>query len=439
MPRAVSVVTSCRLISQERGEDDGIEVRVVGPGAVPGLQQRDALVQVVDHLRVVVEEHALDGARGLERELVGVAVDVHERVAAPVGRRLARQARVVRAALQVAVEPVGRLVAAVRVGHRVDEDDHVLADAADARIVRHGQPIGQLHQHLRAARLVRVQGAVEEIEGTRAGDDGFRLRGIRSSRVGQGGGGGLEPGQVADAGLVRDHRQQDVAALLGAADRLHADARRGAGERTVVGVDAGAARELSGRAGDVPQEIGRGRHRGRFRDGCDPRAEEPRVGRESGDGFAASGLGRVRRGRGRQEQDKQRGTAQGHPILRSADVTPPECREPTRWGCGMISACRSALHDRPPRRRSDGWRLGLGRTATAGTLCPPGAAGAKGAIPTRRSGPAFAVRRRGRRAPGGAGGGGGHTGTDREPRGMVAECRPRAVALEPADRRASGR
>ena len=75
-----------------------------------------------------------------------------------------RQVVVVGLALEVAVEPVHRPVAAVGLGHRVDEHDHAVADRADERRLGDGQPVGQLHQHLRRSRLGGVQAAVEHVE-----------------------------------------------------------------------------------------------------------------------------------------------------------------------------------------------------------------------------------------------------------------------------------
>ena len=63
------------------GVGERIDVGVERVGAVPGHQQRHALVQVVDHLRVPVEEHAEHRAGGLMHLLVRVAIDVDEGVA----------------------------------------------------------------------------------------------------------------------------------------------------------------------------------------------------------------------------------------------------------------------------------------------------------------------------------------------------------------------
>ena len=101
-------------------EGDRIDVGVVRAGAVPGHEQRDALMQVMNHRRMPVEEHPCHGLRGFERQLVRVAVAVHEGVFRPVGRRTAGQRGRIRLALEIAVEPLHHLVAAVGIEHRID-------------------------------------------------------------------------------------------------------------------------------------------------------------------------------------------------------------------------------------------------------------------------------------------------------------------------------
>src|SRR5437762_12638778 len=92
------------------GVGERIDVLVDRAGAVPGDKQRDALVQVVDYLRVPLAEHVKHRAGGLVDLLVRVAVDVDEGVLRPVGRRLPRQSREIGLALEEAVEPLDLLV-----------------------------------------------------------------------------------------------------------------------------------------------------------------------------------------------------------------------------------------------------------------------------------------------------------------------------------------
>ena len=306
-------------------EQDRIEVGVEGPRAVPGLQERDGFVEVVDDRRVVVEEHPGHGLRGLKGHLVRVAVVVVEDVMAPVGRRFRRQAVIVGLALEIAIEPVDLLVAAVGLGDGVDEDEDVPADPLDHRLIGHGQAVGQLHDHLGRAELRRMEGGVEVENGPARSDQSFGGVGRRFARVGQGGGRGLEPVEVADPGLVGDGHQQDVPPLFALADRLDADAGRGLGQLAEVAVDPGRRRELAGGADDVAEIFGGRRHRVRVGQVGHPGIAEAGLGRELGDGLDRSrldlvrgvrvldgrgrGLGRL--GRGREEDKEQRKDRQG--------------------------------------------------------------------------------------------------------------------------------
>ena len=248
------------LLERDRvplAEDARVEVRVVGPGAGPDRQERHRLVQVVDHERQPAHRRVLRRARERELPLDAVAVVVVAHVLAPVGRRQRRQVVVVGLALQVAVEPLDHAVAAVRLGRRVDEHDQLVADLADVGLLRDGEPVRQLHQHLGGAGLRGVQAAVEQVGRLHRRHDllGHRLGGL--PRVGEVGhrlpvGLGL-----VEALLVADGHQQDLAALFRAADHLDADAPCRRRERPVVGVDLRGVRELAGRADDVPQVLGR--------------------------------------------------------------------------------------------------------------------------------------------------------------------------------------
>ena len=304
----------------ELAGDDRIEVRVVRAGAVPGLQQGYRLVQVVHHGRVVVEEHGVHGPRHRERLLVRVAVDVHVDVAVPVGRGHARQRVEIRLPLEVTVEPVGDLVAAVRLGDRVDEHQHPLAYAADHRLLRDGDPVGELHAHLAAAGLVGVQAAVEVVDRPRRGDDRLGLLGAGAARVGEGGRRPLEPRQIADTGLVRDRDQDDVASLLRPADRLdmHAGGRRR--QRPYVRLDRPGVRQLPGGADQVAEPLRGGRdgvRRGHVRH---PRAQEARLRREAGDPLHRARLGGVRVG-GARGSRRRGGAGEGQGEDRKAKGT----------------------------------------------------------------------------------------------------------------------
>ena len=278
---------------EELAVGDGVDVRVVGAGAVPGEQEGNGLVQVVHDRRVVLVEHAVHGPGGLVHLLVGVAVDVHERVLRPVGRRLSGQAVEVGLALQEAVEPLHHAVAPVGVRDGVDEHHDLLADGPDHRPLRHGQAVRQLQHGLGAARLVGVQDRVQVVDGPRGGDDRLGFLGARAARIGEGCGLRLQPVEIADAGLVGDGDHQDLAAFFALADGEDAHSGRGVGEGAAVGVGLRRVHELARRPGDATQEAqGRG-HDGRRGQVRHPGREEARLGGGLADGLDGAGLGGV--------------------------------------------------------------------------------------------------------------------------------------------------
>ena len=342
-----------RLDLVERGleplpDRDRVQVRVVRARAVPDVEERDRLVQIVHGLRVVVVKHPVHGLGQLQRLLMRVAVVVVEDVVPPVGRRPLRKVVVVGLALQVPVEPVDGLVPAVRLGDRVDQDDQVLADVLDHRLLRDGQPVRQLHDHLGAAGLGRVQAGVEVVDRPRRRDDLLGGLGRRFPRVGEVRGRGLQAVEALDPFLVRDGDEQDLAALLGLADDVDLDAGRGLGQRAEVTVDLARARELPGRAHDVAEELRRRRHgRGGGHVG-DPRAREPRLRRELRDRFDRAGLGDVGRdilrGRGDSAEKDRRDASETtqrntHPAS-SFNARGPEPRNRITRNARNLAGCR---------------------------------------------------------------------------------------------------
>src|SRR4029453_6846246 len=71
---------------QKFGVGDGIDIRVVGPSAVPGHKHGRAFVQIVHNGRVPFMKHTMNGLGGFMTLLMCVAIDVAERVLSPVGR-----------------------------------------------------------------------------------------------------------------------------------------------------------------------------------------------------------------------------------------------------------------------------------------------------------------------------------------------------------------
>ena len=81
-----------------------------------------------------------------------------------------------------------------------------------------------------------MQRGVEVIDRPRVRDDFLGGRGVGLARVGERGGRGFQPVEILDAFLVGDGEEHDVAALLGAADGEHTDARRGRRQCAAVGI-----------------------------------------------------------------------------------------------------------------------------------------------------------------------------------------------------------
>ncbi len=130
-----------------------------------------------------------------------------------------------------------------------------------------------------------MKSGVDVVDGSRACDECFCLFGSGATRVGKGGGGRLEPVQALDAGRIADHHQQNLAALLGRAQRLDHDAFRGPRQLAQVAVDRRRVGELARGAGQVAEIVGRRWHGGGLRQIGHPGTDEPRVGGEAGDGL----------------------------------------------------------------------------------------------------------------------------------------------------------
>ncbi len=299
---------------EELVDEDRIEVVIVRARAVPGMEERDTLVEVVDDGRVEAEEHPGHGPRQLEGLPVCVAVVVMENVMTPVGRGDRRQAVEIRLPLEVAVEPIHHLVSAVRLGFRVDEDDDARPDPLDHRLVGYRQAVGELHDHLGAPGLGRMEAGVEVVDRAGRGDERFCRVRRGLPRVGEGCGRCLELIEAADPFLVGDDHEEDIPPLLAPADRLNADARGGFGELAEIAVDLGGVRELAGGPDDMAEVLCRRGHGVGSGHVGDPGVAEARLGRELGDRLDGAFFGLIRgvgilvlSGRG----DDQRGAEKG--------------------------------------------------------------------------------------------------------------------------------
>src|SRR5262249_26272000 len=117
------------------GESNGVDVGIVGAGAVPAYQKRRPFVQVVDDGGMPVKKHTGDGFGGFLGELVGIAVDVHKDVFTPVGRGFAREPGTISFAFEIAIKPFDLFVAAIGVGDWIDQDNQIFTDAADHGLI----------------------------------------------------------------------------------------------------------------------------------------------------------------------------------------------------------------------------------------------------------------------------------------------------------------
>ena len=134
----------------------------------------------------------------------------------------------------VEVEPVEVPIAAVGIGLRRHGHDDVLANLLDERRGLRRQAVDQLHQHLGGTGLAAVQPAHEVIVRPGRRDELGDLRVGQPARVGD-----LREVvavllQVLDVVVGGDPDDDQLAVLVGLADGLDLDARRGGGERAVV-------------------------------------------------------------------------------------------------------------------------------------------------------------------------------------------------------------
>ena len=282
--------------------DDGVEQRVLRWLSAERVEERDRLVQVVHHRRMPLQV-PVEHVPHAPLRIVDVPVVVVEDVLAPV-RRAADSVAVVGDVDQVPVVPVDVAVAAVRLGGRNQGHDQLVADPVEERSFLDGEPIGELHQHLRRAGLAAVQAGHEEIDRLGFRDDDLCFRFGESAGVGEPGEVAAIPFEVRERRFVRDRHDDHLAILVGPADRADRDARGGSGQRPVVLQHLRVVGQLARRAGVVAEDVLRRRDAIRDRQVIDQRAEElgPRgplldAGREVGiQRLSAGGLGNCRGG-----------------------------------------------------------------------------------------------------------------------------------------------
>ena len=147
-------------------DDDRVEPRVVGAAPGRGVEVGRRLVVVVEDGRAVLDVGAGDCARQGERLADVVAVVVVRDVLAPV-ERSRRQVGV--GVLALPHVQIDHLRPPVRLDHRRDHVDQVVADVADEIALAHREPVGQLHEHLGRPRLGGVDRACGPVGGLGGG------------------------------------------------------------------------------------------------------------------------------------------------------------------------------------------------------------------------------------------------------------------------------
>ena len=319
------------------GEEERIEIRVLRRATAVGVEEWERLVEIM-HDRRVGGEVPLGDRMHLYQGQIDVPVVVVVGVAAPVrnggnvavrgrrrrggrlggvatrgaglgsvsaggglaavtarcdrlsavatgGGRLGRVAwgrgrlgRVGQAELQIPVKPVDVPVPAVGVRGRRDRDVEIVPDLRYDRRGLCRQPVDQLHQHLRRAGLAAVEAAHQVIVWFGRPDQRRDFGFTSPARIGNLG----KIGPISRHRLhVRfggdpDHHQ--LAALVGAPDRLDLDARGRGGQRPIVAELVGIVGELPGRADVIAEYVLRGRDPVDQRQVVHQRTPEPEIG-----------------------------------------------------------------------------------------------------------------------------------------------------------------
>ena len=235
-PLPLQVVGDARTDEVDAAPDQRVQPRrgrvLVGRDeeAVAG---RSHLVLVDDHLRVeVVVERPQDQLRLLQAALEPVAVVV---VAGVPMIDIGRLGPFVGGPAHLLV-PVGLHDLAVGVDRGKERQDDVAQDVARLPAAG-GQQVPQLQRHLRGGDLVGVEVAGDHDHGLAAIGQALGLAGVDLA-LGEGAGGGLQPVEVAQVGLVGYQRHEQVVAHRGLAQGDDAHAGRRRGQVVEVGADA---------------------------------------------------------------------------------------------------------------------------------------------------------------------------------------------------------
>ena len=257
---------------------DGVDALVVRARARRRVEQRGRLVQVVQDRRLPLQREFLDVARQGQELPHPVPVVVVLDVLAPVHHQLAAIHAGVRLCVVVSVH---HLLTAIDLDHRRDDGDDIVPDVLDERHLAHHQPVGQLHQHLRAARFGGVHAAGDVVDGLCPADHLPRLLLRRAPGIRQRVDVASIAIEAADRLLAGDEERNHVAPLLRLADLHEPRARR---RRLRDGLEIRVHRlgliDDAPRTHDVPEVLEGRRYRRRCRQVVDVFRGDARIAQE---------------------------------------------------------------------------------------------------------------------------------------------------------------
>ena len=238
-------------------DDDRIERRIIRAHTGRDIHERHRLMQVVQHLRMKLEEGLHHDFAEVQRHHHGVAIVVVGHVLAPIHQ----WRRGLRRILFPPPIEVDHHVAAIHFDHGRDHDDGILADVLDAWRLLHGQTIRQFHQHFRRASLGRMNRTIQPIERNALGDELLGIGVGQLAGVCQLGCDLGEAGKFRQIGFIGNQNKAGVAALFTLACDLVTHSRRGLGEFRHVAHDVLDIGQAIGRSDDIAEHLVRAGHR----------------------------------------------------------------------------------------------------------------------------------------------------------------------------------
>ena len=233
---------------------------VIRPRPRRHIQIRLSLMQIMPHRRMPLHH----GARNILRQRqilphpIPVIVVLH--ILTPIHQGRTRLPR-----LLSVVIGIDGLLPTINFNHRSQESNHITADLPDERTLLHNQPVSQLNQHLRPARLRRMNPAQSPVKrlGSMNQLPSLSLRQI--------------PGipqlrerlfvliQIPDRSLIRNGEHHQIPTFFRLAQLPELSARRRFAESFVVPLDIGSISKLPRSPRYPPKELQRRRNRVRCR------------------------------------------------------------------------------------------------------------------------------------------------------------------------------